>query len=109
MVYKIDTKQSKTIDSDDLRWGLRNIGVELSQAEVNLLVAAFDPNQSGQAEYEYILESLNICTGPERIALISDTYNELNHRLGGRISVEGLAKLFDATAHPEVGFLLNPR
>lgn len=104
MLYKIDTRQSRTMDAEDLRWGLRNIGVELSQAEVDLLIAAFDPKQSGHAEYEYILESINICTGPQRVSMIRDTYNDLNHKLGGRITVEGLAKMFDATAHPEVVF-----
>lgn len=46
------------VDDDDFRWGLIDLGYNLSKAEANEVVKFFDPSGSGMIAYENFLAKL---------------------------------------------------
>jgi len=58
------------LDDDDFRWGLIDLGLQLSKEECAELVKKFDASGSGKINYADFLTELRGNCNPERVDLI---------------------------------------
>ena len=56
----IDEQGSKQIDAEDFRWGLIDLGYNLSKSEAEQVVAHFDKSGSGSLNYLELISKLNV-------------------------------------------------
>jgi len=54
----MDESSSKCVDADDFRWGMIDLGYNLSKIEAEEVVSHFDSNKSGMINYEEFISQL---------------------------------------------------
>lgn len=114
MFLKVDYSGSKLtahpggqLDQEDVRWVFKNTGIELLEQEVAILVGSFE-GQPGLMDYRGFFQSLVVSRiykstpAPHRVQIIRDVYSAVAEKLNGKVTIEQLARLFDANRHPDV-------
>ena len=56
----IDDNGSRTLDLQELEYGLRDFGVNMSRAEVNQLFNEIDKDHSGHISFDEFLQALRV-------------------------------------------------
>lgn len=102
MFTRIDEERCGFLDQTNLKWALRNYGITLLDEEIYTLLKSFDSMQNNCINYTMLLSSLDNFTTDFRKTCIMGFYDKMQALLNGRITLEGLGKLFDARRHPEV-------
>jgi hypothetical protein len=49
-----------TMDSSELKWGMRDYGVTLSDRELDIVLAAFDRNKDGKIDFDEFLRGIRV-------------------------------------------------
>ena len=60
MFKQIDANNSGALEPSDLKWGLRNCGIQLMDDEINVLITSFDANKDGVLQYQEFVQALNV-------------------------------------------------
>jgi len=105
MFSRIDPDSKKELDQDNLKWGLRNYGLEFTDDELRTLTQSFDKNGNGMFSYPCFLSKLDTFTTDLRRQCIMEFYNKMSHLLGGIVTLEGISKVYDAKRHSQVIFI----
>jgi len=104
MFFRIDERACACLEREDLKWSLQNYGIVLADDELKTLISAFPSSQPGCSglDYNNLLAAVDNLTSESRKQTIMDFYGRMKTLLGGNITVEGLAKVYDAKRHPSV-------
>lgn len=74
----------------------------MTDDQARLVLEKFDRNKDGQVDFDEFLRYLRGDINKFREALIQKAYNKLDVNSDGQVTLEDIAKLYDASFHPEV-------
>ncbi|KAM3138196.1 hypothetical protein pb186bvf_009659 [Paramecium bursaria] len=92
----------RTIDRNELKVGLAEVGVQLSWNEVDILFAAMDRDKSGAIDFDEFLVGIRGQLNPTRKAIVDAVFRKMDKDGGGYISQDEIAIYYNAKLHPKV-------
>lgn len=102
-VFKIiDNNGNGYIDEGELYWGLRDFGINLTEAEAHHVLKHFDIDGNGHISFNEFLRALKGELNATRKAWIDKAYKKLDVNGDGLVKLDDIAKLYDVTRHPDV-------
>ena len=102
-VLKImDDSGDKRLSRSELKYGLRDFGIDLSVAQVDRVMRFFDRNGDGTISFDEFLRGLAPPLSARRLDLVHQAFDILDQSGDGVVTVEDLEMAYDASWHPDV-------
>ncbi|GBG31649.1 Calcium-dependent protein kinase [Hondaea fermentalgiana] len=98
----MDDSGDKSLDRDELKYGLEDYGVKCSAAECEDLFAFLDKDKSGKISFDEFLVGLRGPLPARRRDLIGQAFAKLDRTGDGTVTVEDLEMTYDPSFHPDV-------
>lgn len=98
----VDDDNSKTLSAAEFAKSMRESGLELDDAEVSALFAAFDRDGSGTISYEEFLRTARGPLNARRTQLVKQAFDLLDADESGFVDVDDIVGKFQASKHPDV-------
>jgi len=103
MIFRsLDDNRNRKVDKFELQNGLIDFGIHLSDAEATVLFGYFDRDQNGQIVFDEFLRCLRGDLSEARLGWIKKAYGKLDANSDGKVTLEDVARLYDASHHPDV-------
>lgn len=98
----MDDNGNRQLDMEDFRWGFIDYGFNLTQEEAAQLMQHFDRDGNGTVSYDEFLQTLKGEMNDARKIWVRAAYDKLDVTKDGRVTLEDIAQIYDASEHPEV-------
>ena len=98
----LDDNRNRMVDKRELQEGLRDFGINLSDDEATIMFGAFDRDHNGQIVFDELLRVLRGDLNETRINWIRKAYAKLDANSDGVVKLDDVARLYDASKHPDV-------
>eukprot|EP01040_Poterioochromonas_malhamensis_P003432 gene3432-3658_t len=98
----MDTNGDKKLNKEELKYGLRDYGIQLTPIELEQIFYYFDRDNNGLIDVNEFLIGLKGDMSSRRQQLIHQVFNILDTDRSGTISVDEVLSKYDLTWHPEV-------
>jgi len=99
---KMDERGDRRLDVDDFRWGLLDFGIQVSPEEAQEVLNHFDSDKNGSVDFQEFLRSLKGDLNERRLECVRKAYSILDVNGDGQVKLDDIAKIYDASKHPEV-------
>lgn len=103
VLQSMDSSGDGVLSAKELKFGLRDLGVELSASELALLMRALDRNRDGSIDLSEFVEVLR---GPplssSRLALVRKAFALMDSDSRGVISIDDMRENYDVSFFPSV-------
>lgn len=101
-IFKVmDNNKNGLLDVDDFRWGLMDYGITLSKEEAVQVLKHFDRDGNGSVDFNEFIRIIRGDLNAARKTIIRSAYNKLDVNGDGTVKLDDIAKLYDATRHPD--------
>eukprot|EP00698_Gefionella_okellyi_P006736 TRINITY_DN1614_c0_g1_i1.p1 TRINITY_DN1614_c0_g1~~TRINITY_DN1614_c0_g1_i1.p1 ORF type:complete len:561 (-),score=121.51 TRINITY_DN1614_c0_g1_i1:504-2186(-) len=97
-----DDDRSGFLTYPEFTKSLREVGIDLPDTQARQLFSAFDRTGNGQVEYDEFLQQIRGRMNSARLAVVAKAFAKLDHMKRGVVTVDDIAQLYNARAHPEV-------
>jgi Ca2+-binding EF-hand superfamily protein len=102
-VFKIlDDGRDRQIDAKDFQWGLVDYGISITEQEAKMLIKKFDRDNNGTLNFDEFLVALRGDINKFREGLIRLAYGKLDINGDGQVTLDDIAKIYNASHHPDV-------
>jgi Ca2+-binding EF-hand superfamily protein len=102
-MFKIlDNNGNRQIDLEEFYWGIKELGIGLSEAEASSVLAAFDRDGSGTVNFDEFLRALRGELSDSRLLWIKRAYDKLDVNCDGTVKLDDIARLYDVSRNPDV-------
>lgn len=103
VLLAMDASGDGVLSPNELKFGLRDLGVELSASELSVLVEALDRNRDGSVDLRELLRALRgeELTG-SRLALVRQAFALMDTTGSGVVSVDDMRDNYDVSLAPAV-------
>jgi Ca2+-binding EF-hand superfamily protein len=98
----MDENNSKTLDVDDFRWGLKDYGITITKEEATQVLEHFDRDRNGTVDFNEFLRAMKGDLNATRRRYIRMAYDKLDVNKDGLVKLDDIAKIYDASKHPDV-------
>ena len=98
----LDRDGNKTLSLEELKYGLRNLHLSISEQDISKLLAAADRDRSGKVDFEEFMQLLRDPLSPRRAALVATAFAVLDKDGNGMVDITEVADVYHASKHPEV-------
>lgn len=98
----MDTSGDGSLNSKELLTGLARYRIELSPAEISVLMKFFDKNGSGVVEIGEFCRGIRGDMSNRRKDLVKKAYTLLDANGDGVVRLDDIATLYDVSNHPDV-------
>jgi Ca2+-binding EF-hand superfamily protein len=98
----LDDNRNIQINLYELVNGLMDYGISLTEDEGKQILTRFDRDKSGTVDFDEFLVALRGDLNDFRRGLIKQAYGKLDVNGDGQVTLEDIAKIYDATQHPDV-------
>ncbi|DBA03346.1 TPA: hypothetical protein N0F65_004623 [Lagenidium giganteum] len=99
----MDSSGDGELNARELKFGLRDLGVEVTAAELQRLMQHFDKDSSGSISIDELLEGLRGPTmPPRRLALVKKAFALMDPRCKHKITLDDLRDNYDVSFFPDV-------
>lgn len=98
----LDDNRNRKVDKREMVDGLRDFGINLNDDEATLMYGCFDRDQNGQIIFDEFLRVLRGDLSENRLEYIKKAYAKLDANSDGLVKLDDIAKLYDASKHPDV-------
>lgn len=98
----IDHDNNRLIDKQELYWGLRDLGCQITKREASLLLDYLDTSKDGLVDFQEFLVGIRGSPNEERCKVIDAAFNKFDVYGEGSIYATELAGVFCCDKHPEV-------
>jgi calcyphosin len=89
-IFKIlDNNGNKQIDIEELYWGLKDFGINISEEEAQNVLSGFDRDRNGTLNFDEFLRGIRGDINDFRVSWIRKAYQKLD------VNGDGLVKLDD--------------
>ncbi|TYZ63106.1 hypothetical protein PybrP1_004620, partial [[Pythium] brassicae (nom. inval.)] len=99
---RLDTDGDKRLSKDELKTGLRKLGVDVSFRELDHLFTHFDADRSGCIGVDAFLVGMRGELSARRAALVATAFDFLDADRDGSVTLQELAAAYDTSRHPDV-------
>jgi len=103
-MFKIlDKNGNKQIDAEEFFWGLKDFGLDISEADSKKVLSAFDKTRNGTVNFTEFLRAIRgEQLSDSRKAWIRKAYQKLDVNGDGSVNLDDIARLYDVSKHPRV-------
>lgn len=91
----MDDNGDRGLDERDLRTGFADYGVDLSEDDLKILMAAFDKDGSGRVSFDELLAGLRGEMNHHRLSLVHAAYDKLDVTGDGKVDLEDIRKAYN--------------
>lgn len=98
----LDDNRNRMVDKRELVDGLKDFGIMLNDDEATILYGAFDRDSNGQIIFDELLRVLRGDLSDNRLSFIRKAYAKLDANSDGVVKLDDVARLYDASHHPDV-------
>ena len=98
----MDDNGDKRISKDELKYGLRDYGLELTPVELDHVFLYFDRDRSGAIDMTEFLVGLRGPMNARRVKMIQLAFNVLDTDNSGTVSVDEVMSKYDFSWNPDV-------
>jgi len=102
ILKELDTTGDKRLDRSELKDGMRDFGVNLSDREIDIILNAFDRNHDGYIDFEELLVGIRGNLSARRRALINMAFDVLDKEGTGVVTKAVITSTYDVTHDPDV-------
>jgi Ca2+-binding EF-hand superfamily protein len=102
-MFKIlDNNGNRQIDMSEFYWGLKDLGISITEEDAQSVLTSFDTDGSGAVDFDEFLRVLRGDLNSFRINLIKKAYQKLDVNGDGTVKLDDIAQLYDVSKHAEV-------
>lgn len=98
----IDKNNNRLIDAQELDVGLRQMGVNLNEEQVAVLLKHFDRDGSGQIDLNEFMVAIRGKMNAARMSWVNAAYDKLDKNKDGKVTLDDIAQIIDISVFPEV-------
>ena len=98
----MDDNGDRKLDKQEFYWGIKDMGVNISKREAEILVDALDTDQSGSVNYNEFLVGIRGNPNEKRQCVIDQAFCKFDHDGSGAITSADLAPVYNCKFHPKV-------
>jgi Ca2+-binding EF-hand superfamily protein len=98
----LDDNRDRKIDKQELYWGLKDLGCNISKREAGILLEILDTNQDGFVNYDEFLIGIRGRPNATRQEVIDRAFAKFDKDGSGVIDSADLSVVYDCTKHPKV-------
>lgn len=99
---RLDKDGSRSLDAEELRQGLGQLGLDVREAEAEAVCKRWDRDGSGTLDLEEFLRALRPPMSQAREAVIAAAFAKLDQTGDGVVTVDDLRGVYSGRAHPKV-------
>lgn len=102
-IFKIlDNDGGRKLDSKEFQDGLIDYGISITDEQTKVLMKKFDRNGDGHVDFDEFLRYLKGDINKFREGLIRLAYQKLDINSDGVVTLDDIARIYDASFHPDV-------
>lgn len=90
------------LDKEDLKWGLRDLGVDLDDEQFGVLFTYFDKGGDGIISLTEFLTAIRGEMNDFRVSLVLAAYDKLDADGSGLVNIDDIVSLYNISADPMV-------
>jgi Ca2+-binding EF-hand superfamily protein len=98
----MDDNGDKRLSKDELKFGLRDYGIELNLKELDDIFQYFDRDHNGFVDITEFLVGMRGDLNDRRREIVSMAFNVLDKDRSGYVTVDEIADVYDVSADPDV-------
>eukprot|EP01065_Artemidia_motanka_P048392 TRINITY_DN777_c0_g1_i1.p1 TRINITY_DN777_c0_g1~~TRINITY_DN777_c0_g1_i1.p1 ORF type:complete len:411 (+),score=115.29 TRINITY_DN777_c0_g1_i1:63-1295(+) len=98
----IDDNGNKSLGPEELRTGLADFGIDLTDDDLASLIAAVDKNKDGSVDVTEFLRAIRGGLGPRRLAVVQRAWRKFDVDGSGIIDLDDIRANYDAENNPLV-------
>lgn len=99
----MDDNGNGKLNRDELKYGLRDFGVDLSDKDLDTVIKTFDRNGDGQVDYDELLIGLRGNMSRVRREVTMQAFEKLDRDGSGEVTIEDLREVYHVSDdHPDV-------
>eukprot|EP00606_Chrysophyceae_sp_TOSAG23-5_P000963 GSChrysophyteH2.ASY1.ANO1.1043.1 assembled CDS len=98
----MDDNNSNTLDLGEFKKAIVEMNMNLHDSEMRLLFNHFDCDHSGTIDFEEFIQGVREPLSTRRRELTQLAYSKIDINGDGNVDGEEIAKIYDATRHPDV-------
>ncbi len=98
----LDDNTNHQLDAFEFKNGLMDYGFALTDQQAEQVIKFFDKDNDGQVHFDEFLRYLKGDINEFRRGLIMQAYDKLDINGDGTVTLDDVAKLYDASQHPDV-------
>ena len=98
----MDDNGDKKLSKEELRYGLRDYGVDLNLRELEDIFSHFDRDKNGFVDVDEFLIGIRGELNARRKAMVKMAFDILDRDLNGVVTVDEVASVYDVSQHPDV-------
>eukprot|EP01041_Mallomonas_annulata_P005047 gene5047-10112_t len=98
----MDDNGDKRLSKDELRYGLRDYGIDVSPLQLEQLMLYFDRDRSGFVDFNEFLVGMRGPMNSHRKSVIREAFHKLDADKTGVVTMDELLCLYDTSRHPDV-------
>jgi Ca2+-binding EF-hand superfamily protein len=97
----MDENGSRSLDRDELEYGIRDYGLKMDQGEVDELFSCIDKNSDQRISFDEFLRALRPPMSKTRLDLIAAAFAKMDRTQEGVITLADIKMTYDARHHPK--------
>ena len=98
----MDDDGSKSLDKEEFKKALREMAIQLTNSEFEIMFDIFDRDKSGTISFDELLVEIRGPLSEKRKKLVHMAFDILDSDRNGAIDGEEIASKYDASKHPDV-------
>ena len=98
----MDSQSDGKLDSEDLKWGLRDLGVDLNDEQFGILFKSFDKGGDGIINLSEFLVAVRGGMSDVRVDIVLQAYDKLDADGSGMVTTDDILDLYDVASDPMV-------
>jgi len=101
--FKImDDDGSKSLNQAEFRKAMKEMTLDLSDADLRMLFNHFDVDRNGSIDFEEFIAGVRDPMSDKRVALVRKAFNILDKDGSGVVDMGEISSMYDASRHPDV-------
>ncbi|XP_012217086.1 calcyphosin-like protein [Linepithema humile] len=97
---RMDEDGNKKLNLEEVKTGLEEIGMELSEDEINAIFEKFDTDEDGSISVEEFLVGIRPPMNQNRKDIVDLAFKKLDKTGDGRITIDDLRGVYNVKYHP---------
>ncbi len=98
----MDDNGDKRLTKEELKYGLRDYGIDLNMREIDEVFLQFDKNKDGFIDTTEFFVAIRGDLNPRRKALVKLAFDILDKDKSGIITIDEIAQVYDTSKNPDV-------
>ena len=98
----MDDSGDKRLSKSELKYGLRDFGIDLSNDQIGRIMQYFDRDHDGTISFDEFLRGLAPPLNESRLDMVQQAFDILDVTGDGLVTIEDMAQAYDASWHPDV-------